>query len=597
MLRNTCLALAALVGGSATVRADVTIVDNLPPGGRYLATGSAAIQRIAAAEEEPASEQHLAASFVTPPGGPLALAELRLAMFRDPGDDGGFRITVVDDDGGAPGDAVLDQIVVASGRLPLPSLSTLAPIVVTSVRRPVLAPSTAYWLVFTPAAPAPAAQRVNWAQGGTGNVVLGYRQNFDLAGPPGPWLVFEDSEMLRVDAGPAHQATDDDGFDGAAIAQAAPGTSGADALVDGTRADAVLLPDVGAGHDAAIDFDTAAIALRSLRLFAGNDGVLTGYQRSMSRFQLFADLDDDGAFAADERVVDQPIEHGYDAGQDGDLDGAPGQLEMVFDLGGEITARRWRLVVTQAVAGPAAGVRIQELDGIGTLLPSSSPLAVADGYAIDEDAVLVVAAPGVLANDGDPDGDALTCVPDGDVAHGVLGLGGDGSFRYAPVHDYAGADGFTYRADDGTSASDPVVVAITVNPINDAPVNSVPGPQHVALGLGVLESVTFALATADVDAGAAPLRVTLTATNGTITLARTTDLGFSAGDGTSDTTMTFTGALPAINAALAGVRYTPALLTFLLGGGGAVQIITNDLGNSGAPGPRSDTDTVAITRG
>ena len=75
MLRNTCLALAAVAAvaaGAATVHADVTIIDNLPPGGRYLATGSAAIQRIEGTEDEPPSEQHLVASFVTPPGAPLA---------------------------------------------------------------------------------------------------------------------------------------------------------------------------------------------------------------------------------------------------------------------------------------------------------------------------------------------------------------------------------------------------------------------------------------------------------------------------------------------------------------------------------------------
>ena len=48
-------------------------------------------------------------------------------------------------------------------------------------------------------------------------------------------------------------------------------------------------------------------------------------------------------------------------------------------------------------------------------------------------------------------------------------------------------------------------------------------------------------------------QVTLTATNGTITLSQTTGLSFTAGDGTADATMTFTGTIADINTALNGL--------------------------------------------
>jgi hypothetical protein len=48
------------------------------------------------------------------------------------------------------------------------------------------------------------------------------------------------------------------------------------------------------------------------------------------------------------------------------------------------------------------------------------------------------------------------------------------------------------------------------------------------------------------------VQVTLTATNGTLTLSGTTGLSFSGGDGTADASMTFTGTITNINAALAG---------------------------------------------
>ena len=45
-----------------------------------------------------------------------------------------------------------------------------------------------------------------------------------------------------------------------------------------------------------------------------------------------------------------------------------------------------------------------------SLVLAVAPDAVADGYSVAEDDVLVVAAPGVLANDDDPDGNGLTAV-------------------------------------------------------------------------------------------------------------------------------------------------------------------------------------------
>jgi len=99
------------------------------------------------------------------------------------------------------------------------------------------------------------------------------------------------------------------------------------------------------------------------------------------------------------------------------------------------------------------------------------PLAVDDVYAVDEDDVLTVPAPGVLGNDTDPEDDPLTTVLDAGPVNGTLTLNADGSFEYIPNADYFGEDSFTYYANDGTVNSEwPATVTITVNPINDPPV-------------------------------------------------------------------------------------------------------------------------------
>ena len=102
---------------------------------------------------------------------------------------------------------------------------------------------------------------------------------------------------------------------------------------------------------------------------------------------------------------------------------------------------------------------------------NDAPAATADAFSTNEDTQLTVPAAGVLANDTDIDGDALSAVLVGGPAHGAsFTLNADGSFTYTPAGNYNGPDSFTYKANDGTADSNPVTVTITVNPVNDAPV-------------------------------------------------------------------------------------------------------------------------------
>ena len=134
----------------------------------------------------------------------------------------------------------------------------------------------------------------------------------------------------------------------------------------------------------------------------------------------------------------------------------------------------------------------------------------------------------------------------------------------------------------------------TVLDPNDAPVNTVPGAQSTPEDTAKVFSSGNGnlIAISDVDAGTNAVQVTLTGTNGTITLNGTSGLTFSVGDGTSDATMTFTGTITTINARLNGLSFAP---TDNFNGTATLQIVTNDQGNTGSGGALSDTDTVNIT--
>lgn len=73
---------------------------------------------------------------------------------------------------------------------------------------------------------------------------------------------------------------------------------------------------------------------------------------------------------------------------------------------------------------------------------------------------------GVLANDTDPDQDALTAVAGTFTSAngGTLSLNANGSFTYTPATNFAGVDSFTYQATDGLLPSNTATISITVNP-------------------------------------------------------------------------------------------------------------------------------------
>ncbi|MDI6712342.1 MAG: cell wall-binding repeat-containing protein [Anaerosomatales bacterium] len=92
-----------------------------------------------------------------------------------------------------------------------------------------------------------------------------------------------------------------------------------------------------------------------------------------------------------------------------------------------------------------------------------APVANTDTYSTTAGQTLTVAAPGVLANDTDPDGDPLTAQLVTTAAHGTLSLNPNGSFSYTPAAGYTGTDSFSYRASDGALLSGTASVLITVN--------------------------------------------------------------------------------------------------------------------------------------
>ncbi len=81
--------------------------------------------------------------------------------------------------------------------------------------------------------------------------------------------------------------------------------------------------------------------------------------------------------------------------------------------------------------------------------------------------MLTVAAPGVLTNDYDMEGDPMTPSVVSNPSHGTLTFNSDGSFTYEPDTHYVGSDSFTYNLSDG--ATDGTTATVLINVTNSAP--------------------------------------------------------------------------------------------------------------------------------
>ena len=94
---------------------------------------------------------------------------------------------------------------------------------------------------------------------------------------------------------------------------------------------------------------------------------------------------------------------------------------------------------------------------------NAAPLAAADSYSANAGVTRTISAPGVLNNDTDADGDALSAQLASGPSHGTLALAANGGFSYLATSGYNGSDSFTYRATDGIAFSSIAVVSLNVS--------------------------------------------------------------------------------------------------------------------------------------
>ena len=166
-------------------------------------------------------------------------------------------------------------------------------------------------------------------------------------------------------------------------------------------------------------------------------------------------------------------------------------------------------------------------------------------------------------------------------------------------HPAADANGVGYSSlqfnvvDSGGELSAAYTMDFDVSAVNDAPLNSLPATSITGRNVELVFSAANgnAIGVGDVDIDGGEMHITLSVSAGTLTLADTAGLSFASGtDGSA--AMAFTGTLASIDAALDGLRLTPAAG---FTGSVSLTLISNDQGGSGGGGALADTDVLTIS--
>ena len=265
------------------------------------------------------------------------------------------------------------------------------------------------------------------------------------------------------------------------------GGDGNDLIFGGTRDDArdpTHLPDAvdldpennrdllsgGAGNDTIFGGDDADT------LFGGTgDDVLDGgidqdeLNGDAGNDTLIGGGEADRLFGGADRDVLRSVGPGgfVDGGEEGDdfdtLDlRGQGPLTVAFDAD---NAENGTVTFLDTAGTPTGTMRFVNIENV--LLPvGGEPVARPDTATVAEGGDVTIA---VLANDTDPDGQPLQVVS-ASAENGDVTVNADGTITYSPVREFNGSDTITYTVQDPDGNTSTSTVAVTVTPVNDAPV-------------------------------------------------------------------------------------------------------------------------------
>jgi large repetitive protein len=166
---------------------------------------------------------------------------------------------------------------------------------------------------------------------------------------------------------------------------------------------------------------------------------------------------------------------------------------------------------------------------------------------------------------------------------------------YQPDANYVGSDAMIITVNDqgntgaGGALSASKTIALTITPVNDAPVLS--GPAAITVAEDTTQAIS-GLQVSDIDAGSGEISVRLAVGQGKLLLAQREGLSGQTGGGAGASELLFRGTLAAVNAAISTLSYQGAT-NFV--GADTLAFEVSDLGNTGAGGALSASKSIALS--
>ncbi|WP_346891100.1 Ig-like domain-containing protein [uncultured Roseibium sp.] len=190
---------------------------------------------------------------------------------------------------------------------------------------------------------------------------------------------------------------------------------------------------------------------------------------------------------------------------------------------GETATDSFTYTVTDSTGASSTAIATVTIEG-----ENDAPVGTNGSASGNEDTAITGT---VTANDVDGDSLTYALATGGAPAHGTVTFNGS-QYTYTPDADFNGVDSFDIEISDGNGGTDTVTIAITVDPVNDAPVGangSASGDEDTAITGTVAasdvdgDSLSFALA-----AGRAPAHGSVSFTGSQYTY--TPDADFNGSD-------------------------------------------------------------------
>lgn len=180
-------------------------------------------------------------------------------------------------------------------------------------------------------------------------------------------------------------------------------------------------------------------------------------------------------------------------------------------LSDEVTLNAGINKIQVVATGTIRGVII---DHLAVMNGYRLPIATNENYITNEDVILDISAPGVLANDIAAAGRKITAGLIIAPSNGTLSLNPDGSFSYTPTTNWSGTDNFKYKVYDGkiysaTEATVTIVVKDTTPPVI---INNTAAKQKIKL------PIVFKAQVIDTGSGVKSVNLIIGATSYAMTL-------------------------------------------------------------------------------